>query len=200
MKFLKKLFKDISLEREEGEESVGKEVVSQELIRRDRFFQKKYDEWLEDRRHEGLLSNIQENYQIREQSPGSDSNFYMHQLTNSKGFYFRQEYPWTSEDYNYLIQYFIDKLKRLGYRQANTRRELALVNEVPRIGEEFYLKPSLKYRRDLPYEQLFGNIFIEHRMLDGETELLKLMVHTYSDRSYKEAKDYRQLLDELFQY
>ena len=54
-----------------------------------------------------------------------------------------------------------------------------------------------KLRRQIPYEQLFGNVFIEHRMKGDETELLKIMVNTYTDQYYNKPYDFEDFLTEL---
>ena len=80
----------------------------------------------------------------------------------------------------------------------NSLREVHEVGESLNTQESFYLKPSLKYRRTLPYQQLFGNVSIEHQQKEEHTVLVKVLVNTYSDQSYAAPYHYEDFLTELF--
>lgn len=197
MGILDKLFKGTFLDQQQEKNEI-EEVILREAMVPTNVFLTEYDVWIEKGMHQGLLSHLRECHDARKLDPKSQVNLYFHEATHSNGFYFRAESPWNTKDYNFLIHLWSQKLKAQKYVQNHATKEVVEKNDLLRSTEEIFLKPSLRFRREVPYSQLFGNVFLEHRLKDGETELVKVMVHTYTDMNYKRPYDYEDFISELF--
>lgn len=175
----------------------GIETLVREAIVPTKAFENGYAEWFEKGMHKGLLDYIKECAAERQSNPNSGVNLYFHSSKNSNGFYFRSENPWNTQDYRFLVHLITIKLKALRYVQNHATREVVEENGEIKTNEEYFFKPSLKFRRETPYEQLFGNVFVEHRIKGDHTELVKIMVNTYTDQLYKKPYDFEDFLTEL---
>ena len=197
MGFFNQLLQSI-LPNSESSEKGQKEVLVKEQIKRNQIFLNEYQSWIAEEMHHGLLAYLQENYSTRKNDKNANVNFYTLDKTNAKGFYFRAEIPWNTKDYQFLIHYFTLKLIDLEYLINNSSKEAIEDNGVLTIEEFFYLKPRLKFKRQLPFIQLFGNIIVEHKVKNEQTDLVKVIVNTYTDRSFKKAYDFEDFMALIF--
>tara|TARA_B110000503_G_C7129959_1_gene406416 strand:+ start:451 stop:1050 length:600 start_codon:yes stop_codon:yes gene_type:complete len=196
MGILANLFKGNSFQKEpEGEGE--KEVIIRESIITTKTFENDFSVWLEKGMQKGLLDYLKECMYERKADPAAGVNLFFHESKNSNGFYFRAESPWSTEDYRFLIHLIKQKLMALRYIQSNATREVIEEEGMMKTNEEYFFKPSLKFRREIPYEQLFGNVFVEHRIEGDNTELVKIMVNTYTDQLYKKPYDFEDFLNEI---
>lgn len=196
MSIINRLLKELFPEKPESTKGL-KEVLVREMIQRNQRFLDGYKQWIKEEMHLGLLNHLQESRLLSDNLMDSQVNFFTHSEAASSGVYFHGERPWNSSDYAFLIHYFIEQLASLDYYSNNTKREVVEEEGHLKTVERFYLKPGLKYRREVPYNQLFGNVLIEHRQLEDETVLVKLMANTYNDRNFKKPYDFEDLLDKL---
>lgn len=197
MSFFNKLFQDL-LGSKEVVSFEEKGVLIQEQIEHNRTFIENYDRWVRAEMQIGILSHLKQNWESRSQNNSSEVNFYLHQSNLSNGFYTRGEDPWDTTDYSFLIHFIKEKLLTKGYVVKNKNREVIEEGGLLKTIEFFYLKPSLKYRREMPFDQFFGNIEIQHRIVDGDTKIFKLLANVYSDRSYKKPYDFDDLMNFIF--
>ena len=196
MGFLQNILGNLLPDKKE-ESSATSEILIREAIVATKTFEKDFALWMEKGMHKGLLDYLKECIAVRREDPPAAVNLYFHESKNSNGFYFRAESPWNTNDYRFLVHLFVKKLKALRYVQNHATREVVEEGGILKTEEEYFLKPTLKLRRQIPYEQLFGNVFIEHRMKGDETELLKIMVNTYTDQYYNKPYDFEDFLTEL---
>ena len=196
MGILANLFKGNSFQHEPkaAEEA---EVFIREAIKTTKAFENDFSIWLEKGMHKGLLDYLNECISERKTNPRAEVNLYFHESKNSNGFYFRAESPWSTEDYYFLVHLIKQKLIAQNYVQNHATREVIEQKGELKTNEEFFFKPSLKFKRETPYEQLFGNVFIEHRINGDKTELIKIMVNTYTDQLYKKPYDFEDFLTEI---
>ncbi len=185
------------LPEKEEEQVQGSEVIIREAIVTTKIFENDFDTWLGKGMHKGLLDYLKECMTARQVNSDSGVNLYFHESKNSNGLYFRSEQPWETEDYRFLVHLFAQKLRAMQYVPNNAVREVVEEKGVLKINEEYFFKPSLKFRREIPFEQLFGNVSIEHRIKGEQTELIKIMVSTYTDRHYKKPYDFEDFLTEI---
>lgn len=197
MGFFDRLFKGVVVQ-ESSNDGSKKDLLLRESIVWSKTFLADFEKWKTQEMHLGLLIHLKENYEAQKRSPSPLINHFVHESPHSKGFYFRAESPWDTRDYSFLILLFISKLKKHEYVLKHTLRETYEEGEQLTSTEEFYLKPSLKFRREVPYQQLFGNVSIEHQLRNSNTTLVKIVVNTYSDRNYKSAYDFEDFMNELF--
>jgi len=199
MSLIDRLLKDLFPERETTTKtSPIKEVLVKEMIKRNQVFLDGYEAWKAAEMQMGVLAHLKEASEIKYSNPDAEVNFFHYRDVQSNGFYFHGEAPWTAEDYSYLIHHFIDVLKKEEYYLNNAKREVVEEEKQLKTVEHFYLKPKLKYRREVPYEQLYGNVEIEHRLVEDKTNLVKVMVNVYNDRNFKKAADFEELLPKFW--
>ena len=181
----------------EIEENPLKEVLVREMIKRNQVFLDEYELWKEAKLNEEMIAQIQAARTARDENPTASINYYRHAENMSNGFYVQASAEWNTTDYSFLVQWFIDKIITLDYYVNNATREAVVENGELTTVEMFYLKPKLKYRMEMPYNQLFGNIIIEHIIKDEQSSLVKLMANVYSDRNFKDPYNFEDLLNEL---
>lgn len=194
MSYLGKLLEGIFGEHKQVIKEGG--LLVREAIPKNEMFSESYQKWLKKSIYRSMLEHYYEEY--NKATKDKESNFFIYRSKNSNGFYFRKEPFWDRLDYNFFIQYLIEKLKAKDYVLKNSQRELVEEGGLLKGIEQFYLKPSLKYRRTKPFEQFFGNIEIQHRCVNEETTLIKIMANAYEDSSYKDAYDFEDLIHYIF--
>lgn len=180
------------------EKGLQKEVVLRENIQFSTSFHNNYVNWKEQGSTKNLLSDLLENYRTKRSDPGQNSTMQLYEARNANGIYFKTGEYENIEGFGFLTYHLLQRLKGQHYILNQSIREVVDDQEVLKTNEIHYLKPSLKFRRITPYEQLFGNVQIEHRMIDGESELFKILATTYSDHLYAKPYDFEDLVGELF--
>ena len=196
MGFLNDMLGNLLPDRKEAEVEEP-EVILREAIVPTKTFERKYGAWMENGMQKRLLDYLKECMAERQADPAAGVNLYFHTSKHANGFYFRSESPWVTEDYRFLVHLISLKLKALRYVQNHATREVVEEKGELKTNEIYFFKPSLKFRRETPYEQLFGNVFVEHRIIGDSTELIKVMVNTYTDHIYKKPYDFEDFLTEI---
>jgi len=199
MTLFKRLFDEL-FGQSEQESAEDAEILVDEPIKPTMAFLEGYHQWLAEKYHIGLLDHLKEQYAIRLSNPNAEIKFHLHDSDGSSGFYFSEESPWSKEDYHFIVHYFKQLLLSEGYRLNKSRRKAEMKNEKLSHFESFYFKLPLSSRKEVPYPQSWGNISLEHKLLDERTLFVKLMANTYNDRSYQPAKDFGSLMERLLAY
>lgn len=197
MTYLKKLIQQL-IPTQEVKSKTEEEVLLREPIKHSSVFLEDYQKWKAAEMHKGLLAHLFENAIVKEMNPEADVNYFAYRDEQSNGFYFHSESPWNQSDYAFFVEHLIELLKNQGYVLKHSRREV-VEGEQLKTTEQFYLKPALKHRLEKPYQQLFGNIIIEHRLIDNQTNLVKLMAQLYQGRAYQKPDSFEKLMDLIFQ-
>lgn len=197
MTFFNKLFQEIlGCNKKSNFEDKG--LLLKENIKHSQIFLNNYNEWLGKEMHHDILQYFYQLWAHKLKHKAAEVNLYLHESNLSNGFYFKAETRWNSEDYCFFIHYITEKLQARNYTLNHATREVIEEGGLLKTIELFYLKPSLEFRKTAPFEQFFGNIEIQHRMVNGETTIVKLVANTYSDRRYKKAYDFEDLMNFIF--
>lgn len=199
MTIFKRLFNDLFAQTDVVADDES-EILIDERIKPTASFIEDYHKWLEDGLHIGLLDHLKEQYALRISNPDAQLNFHLHDSNGSSGFYFAEESPWQREDYHRIVHYFNQILIEEGYRQNNSRRKAETIDGKLTQIDRFYFKLPLSSRKEVPYPQSWGNIIIEHKLLEEQTLFVKVMANTYNDRSYQDAKDFNSLIHRILSY
>jgi hypothetical protein len=196
MSLIDRLLKEL-FPAKEKDSAAEKEVLVKEMIERSHVFERDYQVWKEEGMHKGLIAHLGEKVLEKAADPNAEVNYFAYRDSQSNGFYFHGEQPWSVEDYQFFIQHLIELLKAEEYHVNNSLREVTEENNQLKTVERFYLKPKLKFRREAPYQQLYGNVVIEHRIIEEQTNWVKLMANVYHDRNFQEAKDFEELMKKI---
>lgn len=174
------------------------ELILKEALVQTDFFLAEYEQWKMAGLQEGMIAHIADEKQRKEVDPDSDSTFFHFRSAASNGFYFLGEEPWSNKDYAFLAHYFSSLLLNLGYALNHSSREVKQKEEQLITLERFYFKLPLKSRLKTPFPQLWGNLILEHQLVDDRTNYIKFMAHIYNDRSYEKALPFEELESILF--
>ncbi len=103
-------------------------------------------------------------------------------------------------DYNHFAYLLYTKVKRLGY--TLNLGEVRSQERSPNIETitKYYLKPSLRNRfisDDNLAAQLYGNITITYKIINGRPFEFKFEAHAYQDSKYSKPLEFSVLLDEV---
>ena len=112
------------------------------------------------------------------------------------------KHDFTDIDYKhgaYLLYY---KVKQLGYTlnlaEVRSQERMPNIETITR----YYLKPSLRNRfisEDDVAGQLYGNVTISYKVINGNPFEFKFEAHAYQDSKYSKPLDFSGLLDSILE-
>ena len=174
-------------------------VVLNDVIQRSENFTKKYQQWVNDS-SEKMLSEIEKSYQeklLKQENSGVDVHLLHSKYSNGIAISYNEKY-FTNEEFAYLFDLLADKLKELEkYRKVNSDYMIREKKTFIETKEKHYLKPVIPKGAEVA-DQQFGNILIEHILIDDKPNYIKLMANVYSDSLYSEPKEFETLLSYVF--
>lgn len=173
-----------------------------ELLKRSQAEQASYQTWKGSPEQEGLIQEIAKAYYYKKTNITSELEVHLFNTAYANGFAVTYHPKVTPRNFQHLTEYFRDKVLSMGYRQVNADRRIIDRDSYVETIEKYYLKPPLN-AEDLSQEviqvnQLFGNIAIEHVLIDGKPSYLKVLASIYSDRQFQEAHSYDDFITALF--
>ena len=104
-------------------------------------------------------------------------------------------------DYKYLAFYMNYVLKNHGYTTQVAEVKSISTSSGVEAFTHIYLKPSLKnymVKQGELINQLYGNVTIEYKTINGEPLSFKFLVKPYSDSKYQDPLDFDDLNPILF--
>lgn len=101
-------------------------------------------------------------------------------------------------DFLHLQKYIAQTTKALGYIvQMSEIRTREINGEIQTIYN-IYMKPSHRFKVEMPVDQRFGNIQIELSIKQDSIEYLRAKTMVYQDRNYKDPLDFGEWVAEVF--
>jgi hypothetical protein len=173
-----------------------------EVMKRSEAEQREYEAWKEGEEREQLIREIAQAYYYKKTNIISDIEVHLLNTPYANGFAISYHQDISPRSFRHLSDYFRDQVLEMGYRLVNSDRRIIDRGDYVETIEKFYLKPPLS-AADLSKEviqvnQLFGNIAIEHVLIDNRPSYLKVLASIYSDRQYQEAQSYDDFITALF--
>lgn len=173
-----------------------------EVLKRSRAEQESYQDWKGSNEQEALLQEIAKAYYYKKTNITSELEVHLFNTAYANGFAITYHPKIQPRVFQHLSEYFRDKVLEMGYRVVNADRRIIDRDHYVETIEKYYLKPPLS-AADLSQEviqvnQLFGNIAIEHVLIDGKPSFLKVLASIYSDRQFREAQSYDDFVTGLF--
>jgi len=104
-------------------------------------------------------------------------------------------------EYKYFVYVLSSKLKDHGYVIQLAESKSTATDSGVEMMTHYYLKPSLRNRiltNQKIVNQLFGNITIEYKAVNGSPISFKFLAKSYNDSNYLAPKDFSDLNDILF--
>jgi len=128
-------------------------------------------------------------------------DFFVLQTPSTRGFILRQPaLHFGQRNCPWIFDWLGEAVQRQGYtRQHSDVRSWIRENDVVEQMERRYFKPRFAYDEGRQIsDQRYGNILVEHRLLDGQTAEIRLVNNIYHDRAWTEARSFAELRQALF--
>lgn len=174
-------------------------VVLNDVIQRSENFTQKYQQWVDDS-SDRVFSEIEKSYQeklLQQENSDVDVHLLHSKYSNGIAISFNKKH-FTVEEFAFLFDLLADKLSQLEeYRKVNSDYLIREKKTFIETKEKHYLKPIIPKDAEVA-DQQFGNILIEHILIDDKPNYIKLMANVYSDSLYSEPKEFEKLLSYVF--
>ncbi|WP_051049925.1 hypothetical protein [Nafulsella turpanensis] len=192
MAFLDDLLKQLFPEPNQNEAV----QVKEELKRNERYLQH-YKVWKESSYLADLLRAVEVSYHSKKNRKEGMYHMHLFQSAPANGFALSYHPAIGARSFQFLFDYLRDQVLQLDYRLQNTDRHIRDRGTYVQTTEKHYLKPNSPLHQKLN-NQRYGNILLEHVLIDQQPSYLKLLVNVYSDHLFTEALSFDDLLSKLF--
>ena len=170
--------------------------VKEELRRNERYLQH-YRVWKESSCLADLLKSVEDSYYQKKRQAEGIYHMHLFQSAPANGFALSYHPAIGARAFQFLFDYLRDQALALNYRLQNTDRHIRDRGTYVQTTEKHYLKPNNSPGQALN-NQRYGNILLEHVLIDQQPSYLKLLVNVYSDHQFTEALSFEDLLSKLF--
>jgi hypothetical protein len=163
-----------------------------EVLTRSNQFVEDYDKWTNGPQ---LLEEIKRSYEFKQK--GIEQNPAVHVLESqyANGFAVSYNDFFQEDDFGYLMDLLSERVQLLGYRLVGSDRIITDKNNFVETKEKHYLKPEISM--EPPIDQRYGNVLVEHVLVNDKSSYLKFSANVYSDHLYKKALPFQDLLNEI---
>ncbi len=179
------------------EQSAQEGFVRENLVRSDKE-QQDYALWCE--RHLPAARELLALQYLPFAGKSSSDDFFLLETPMTRGIILRQpEKHFGQGKVRCLFDWLCEQVGRQGYyRQHADVRSWLRSDAVERL-ERRHFKARFTYDEEEGTSlQLYGNITLEHRLIDDQSTEIRLVNHPYSDRSWSEALPFEELIHALF--
>ena len=180
-----------------GKKSPRNKVLMNEVISRNDQFSKDYQERIRSEDFKKLVSSVHQSYELKQQAISRKPEVHVLNSQYANGFAISYDEEIGAQDFQFLFDWLSDKTKSLNYQVANSDIMVVEKNDVIESIEKHYLKPHVGM--DEIIDQKFGNILIEHILINDQPSYIKYTASIYSDRKYQEPQKFDKLTEYLFQ-
>lgn len=195
MSFFDQVYQKLFPERE-----AKNEVILYEPIKRGDQYLDDFIHWKNSYKRTDTVRRVAESYRLKSGGLVGEPDVHLLNSSLSNGFAVSFHDQIGERDFQYLFDWMAEKVEGLGYKRANSDIQVTDKNTYVEACEKHYLKPiQSKAGDEKRFDQAFGNILIEHIIIDGKPTYIKLIANTYNDRMYKKAVDFDILAEYLFE-
>lgn len=174
------------------------QVVHNEVINRTESYQQQYANWLKqdaERVYGEVLKGYEEK---RNDQENSKVRVHLLQSKYSNGIAISyDELHFSKQEFSFLFDSLGHKAESLpDYRKVNADYLIREKNNQMETREKYYLKPQVSADDEIA-DQQFGNILIDHILINDKPSYIKLVANIYSDSKYSKAKDFEELIQNI---
>jgi len=174
-------------------------VVLNDVINRSDGYVSRYKQWVIDNTGKHF-KEIEKSYQeklINLDNSGLSVHLLQSKYSNGIAISYDEEF-YSKEEFSFLFDLVADKINQLEeYRKVNSDFIIKEKKTFIETKEKHYLKPSVSMKGKI-VDQQFGNILIEHILIDDKPNYIKLMANIYSDSLYSKPKEFETLISFIF--
>ncbi|MFK7934249.1 MAG: hypothetical protein AB8G22_12120 [Saprospiraceae bacterium] len=184
-----------------AEESSPTEPVLHSVIERNTKEKEDYEFWKATLVRRRLTDWLSDQYAIYRVVPDNvDEALDFLDTPSKKGFvihFYKTQY--SKRDTIHFLDYFKEQVKALNYRsQLSDTRTFNRKDWVETI-ERHYLKPRTNFDPAEKLDQRYGNIMVELELRDDKPYRLKFSATSYQDHLFKDADDFKELMQMVLQ-
>jgi len=149
-----------------------------------------------------LISSSYQDYYINDKRQNSSELVSFLDSSHSNGWFLKcRQLKFEDIDFKYLAYVLSMKLKNHSYVIQIAELKSIAKSKGVELTTHYYLKPSIKNRFNIGQDQanqLFGNISIEYRTINGTPESFKFLAKSYMDSKFSPPLDFSDLNQILF--
>lgn len=187
-------FKDI-LDKLFPQKLADNKVVLNDIINRSESYGKRYQDWLAISA-EKCFDELETSYQeklLNQENSGVSVHLLHSKYSNGIAISYDERFC-SKEEFSFLFDHIADKINQLEvYRKVNSDFIIKEKKTFVETKEKHYLKPFTS-KKEAIVDQQFGNILIEHILIDDKPNHITLMANIYSDSLYRKAKEFETLM------
>ncbi len=159
-----------------------------------------YQDWQHQPECEALVREVAQAYYYKKTNISSELEVHLLNTAYANGFAVSYVPRLPAKEFQHLFEYFKDQVTRMGYRVVNADRRIKDKVTYVETIEKYYLKPPL-HRGEIKagsIDQLYGNVAVEHVLINDRPSYIKVQASIYSDRLYQDARHFDDFADRLF--
>ncbi|MGB3777508.1 MAG: hypothetical protein WA960_04060 [Tunicatimonas sp.] len=159
-----------------------------------------YEAWRNEPECETLVREVAQAYYYKKTNINSELEVHLLNTAYANGFAVSYVPRVPTKEFQHLFEYFKDQVAGMGYRVVNADRRIKDKANFVETIEKYYLKPPL-HRGDIKagsIDQLYGNVAVEHVLINDRPSYIKVQASIYSDRLYQDAQHFDDFADRLF--
>ena len=171
-----------------------------EVLKRPARDQVAYEAWRNQPECEALVREVAQAYYYKKTNISSELAVHLLNTAYANGFAVSYVPRVPAKEFQHLFEYFKDQVADMGYRVVNADRRIKDKVAYVETIEKYYLKPPL-HRGDIKagsIDQLYGNVAVEHVLINDRPSFIKMQASIYSDRLYQDARHFDDFADRLF--
>lgn len=172
-------------------------VAVKETLVRSASYMQQFVEWKSSEQPMALIREVEKAYYYKKNQMNGFYQVHLLQSAAANGFALSYHPQIGETNFRFLFDYWRDRMLHLGYRLRNTDRHTREMPAYIQTTEKHYLKPPSRLK-DLPINQLYGNVLLEHVQINRQPSYLKVQVNIYADHLYTEALSFDELAEHLF--
>ncbi len=167
-----------------------------EMLERTPAQQEAMQVWTGSKRKERIVAALRQVAEAQTGEPAGPLPLTWVESAKSNGFvlYFEPELM-AEKEFQHLFDWLQQQVLAHGYSSYMSDIKQQIKGDLVETKERHYLKPSLNLPDGAKVaNQLFGNITIEHTLIDNRPQHIKFIANIYSDQNYTTARHYRELI------
>ena len=171
-----------------------------EVLKRPERDQLAYEVWRNQPECEALVREVAQAYYYKKANISSELEVHLLNTVYANGFAVSYSSHLEAKEFQHLFEYFKDQVTTMDYRVVNADRRIKDKVTYVETIEKYYLKPPL-HKGDIvqgSINQLYGNVAVEHVLIDDRPSYIKVQASVYSDRLYQEALHFDDFAEKLF--
>ena len=171
-----------------------------EVLKRSERDQVAYETWKLQPECNALIREVAQAYYYKKTNISSELDVHLLNTVYANGFAVSYAPRLEAKEFQYLFEYFKDQVATMDYRVVNADRRIKDKTTYVETTERYYLKPPL-HRGEIAHgsiNQLYGNVAVEHVMIDDRPSYIKVQASVYSDRLYQDALHFDDFAEKLF--